>query len=97
MPVTVIVRGRPLADTPLSNRDLMRNVGLLARERIYRRTVSGQDQFDAAFQPYSAGYAIRKALELGPGLVNLQVSGDMLNAMTVTEVTDNTVTVGFIR
>lgn len=98
MPVTVIVRGRPLAETPLTSRELMREVGLLARERIYRRTVSGRDQFDAAFAGYSAGYEERKRQELGSANpVNLQVSGDMLNAMTITEVTENTVTLGFVR
>lgn len=95
MPVVVTLRGRPLADIPLTNRDLMREVGLLARERILRRTASGLDQDDAPFHPYSAAYALQKAKELGPGIVNLQVSGGMLGAIVILEITENSVTLGF--
>lgn len=95
MPVSVIRVGKPLADVPLSTEPLMRDVGLLARERILRRTLAGIDQNGATFQPYSAAYALRKALELGSAGVNLQVSGAMLNALTITEVTPTTVTLGF--
>lgn len=95
MPVSVIRVGKPLADVPLSTEPLMRDVGLLARERILRRTLAGIDQNGAAFSPYSAAYALRKALELGSAGVNLQVSGAMLNALTITEVTPTSVTLGF--
>ncbi len=93
--VTVTVTGSPLADTPLTTEVLMRNVGLLARELIIRRTISGRDANDATFAPYSAGYAIRKAKEVGPGPVNLQLSGAMLNAITIDTVTATSVTLGF--
>lgn len=76
----------------------MREIGLLARERIYRRTLSGVDQAGIAFRGYSRGYAIQKLKAVGRASpVNLQLSGAMLNAMTVLEVTESTVTLGFNR
>lgn len=93
--VTVKANFQPLKDLKLSTREVMREVGLLARERILRRTAAGIDQFDIPFRPYSAAYAKQKALELGGGRVNLQVSGAMLNAIQIIEVTDTTVTLGF--
>lgn len=95
MGVTVRVNFKPLADFPLSTTELMKEIGLLARERILRRTASGRDEHDAAFKPYSAAYALQKAKELGPGGVNLQVSGAMLNAIVVTKVTEKSVTLEF--
>lgn len=95
MPVTVRVNFAPLADFPLSTKETMREVGLLARERVLRRTASGVDQFDHAFAPYSPGYEKQKAKALGSTRVNLQVSGGMLNAITLTEVTEDSVTLGF--
>lgn len=84
-----------LADLKLTDRAFMREVGLLARERIVRRTLSGQDQAGQPFQPYSASYAAVKAKELGVGPVNLQVSGRMLQGLVIVDVTDNSVTLGF--
>jgi hypothetical protein len=77
------------------DRSLMREIGLLARERIIRRTVSGKDEKGQPFQAYSQGYRERKAKELGGATVNLQVSGAMLNALTIVDVTDRSVTLGF--
>lgn len=73
----------------------MREIGLLAREQIVRRTIAGRDARDAAFTPYSPGYAEAKRKALGAGGVNLQVSGGMLNDLTVTDVqvTENKATV----
>lgn len=93
--VSVVRTGRPLSDLKLSSRELMKEVGLLARERVVRRTVSGIDEHDHAFRPYSAAYAVRKAKEVGGGPVNLQLSGGMLNAIVITELTDTSVTLGF--
>lgn len=93
--VTVTVTGKRLSDIPLSSEELMREIGLLARERILRRTAAGVDANDAPFAPYSAKYALRKAKEVGPGPVNLQLSGGMLGAITIVEVTTNSVTLGF--
>lgn len=92
----VVLRNFPsLTKLPLTNRELMREIGLLARERIYRRTVSGRDEHDQPFRPYSAAYGRRKSQELGKTTVNLQVSGAMLNAMRVVRVTDTEVDIGF--
>jgi len=97
MAVTVRQNFRPLASIQLTDKALMREIGLMARETIVRRTLAGQDATGTAFRPYSAGYRTRKARELGAGGVNLQVSGDMLNAIVILEVTDNSVTLGFKR
>lgn len=97
MPVTVTRNFTALADIKLTNQELMREVGLLARERIVRRTREGLDASGVPFAPYSTGYALLKAAALGPGRVNLQVSGDMLNSIAITEVTDTSVTLGFTR
>jgi hypothetical protein len=93
--VTIAKNFGPLADLPLTDRALMREVGLLARERVIRRTLSGVDEDDQAFAPYSLGYAKAKAATLGSARVNLQVSGAMLNAIQIIEVTDTSVTLGF--
>jgi hypothetical protein len=77
------------------DRNLLREIGLMARERIIRRTISGKDAQGAPFQAYSQGYRERKAKELGGGTVNLQVSGAMLNGLTIVDVTDRSVTLGF--
>lgn len=84
-----------LSREPLVTRETMREIGLLARERIIRRTIAGKDEQGQAFRPYSPEYAERKAKELGGGGVNLQVSGAMLNALTIVDVTDRSVTLGF--
>jgi len=86
----------PLTSIPLTNRALMREVGLLVRERIQRRTRQGQGT-DRPLTAYSPGYAARKAQELGAGRVNLTVSGAMLNDITILRVTDTEVELGFIR
>ena len=82
---------------PLTTKALMRDVGLLARERVLRRTRQGQDTHGRSFRPYSARYASQKAGLGGSGRVNLTLSGDMLNAITITRVTDDTVELGFKR
>jgi hypothetical protein len=82
------------ADT-MVDRATMREIGLMARERIIRRTAQGKDERGQPFQAYSQGYRERKGRELGVGNVNLQVSGAMLNALTIVDVTDHSVTLGF--
>lgn len=96
MAVTVSRNFGPLADLPLTNKELMREIGLLAREAIVRRTLAGNDADGVPFAPYSAGYAAQKAAELGSASpVNLQVSGRMLQGIAVVDVTDTKVTLGF--
>ena len=96
MPVIVTRNFAPLSKTKLTDKELMREVGLLARELIVTRTIAGRDENDASFTPYSPGYAKYKTKELGlSAAVNLQVSGAMLNAITIVEVTDTSVELGF--
>lgn len=95
MGVTATKNFGHLADLPLTDSALMREVGLLARERIYRRTIAGRDQHDQAFKPYSAAYSGLRQKEGLSTSVNLQVSGGMLNAMRIVAVTDTSVTLGF--
>lgn len=84
----------PLDQMSFTDKQLMREIGLMARERIVRRTRSGQG-VDAPFQSYSSEYAVLKAKVLGAGTVNLTVSGRMLNEIVITDVTDTTVELGF--
>ncbi len=96
MGVTTRQAGGRLQDLVLTDRDTMREIGLLARERIVRRTLSGQDENDGGFAPYSAAYAALKAKELGSATpVNLQVSGRMLQGIVIIDLTENSVTLGF--
>ena len=94
MPITVELTGGSLEELRFSTADLMREVGLLARERIIRRTAAGVDAQGAAFTAYSPAYGKRKAKELGASPVNLMVSGNMLGSITLLEVTERSVTVG---
>lgn len=95
MPVTVTKNFGDLAAIPMTDRTLMREIGLLARERIIRRTLAGNDANEAAFAPYSKGYAADKAKALGSGHVNLQVSGRMLEGIVLDTITDDSVTLTF--
>lgn len=80
----------------MSDRTLMREIGLLARERIVRRTISGESSKGTPFEPYSADYAALKRKELGgSGTVNLQVSGRMLNGLVIVDISETSVTLGF--
>lgn len=74
----------------------MREIGLLARERIIRRTQGGKDESGAPFQPYSPAYAARKSAELGGSTVNLTVSGGMLRTLQIVDVSDTKVTLGWV-
>ncbi len=69
-------------------------VGRLARERVVLRTLQGRDEDDRAFQPYSAGYLEQKLEAGASGRVDLQLSGEMLRAITV-EPDDTGVTLRF--
>jgi len=95
--VTVERSFKALTDLELVTADDMRELGLLARERIVRRTLSGQDADGNPFAPYSAGYAEAKGAALGSSAVNLQVSGNMLNDLQIVEVTENSVSLGWLK
>jgi Phage virion morphogenesis family len=80
----------------LTRRD-MQDVGETLITRIRARTTAGRSVSGAAFRPYSPGYAALKAKELGSAaVVNLTVSGGMLNDMHVTAATDRTATITFV-
>lgn len=88
----------PLTDLKLSTRADMEQIGLLARERILRRTRQGLDYQERPFRPYSAAYGERKRAALGSGgTVDLKVSGGMVDAVTIVALTDTSVTLGFSR
>lgn len=91
-----IERNFPRLDTlELTTAAEMREIGLLMRERIIRRTRQGLDAQNQPFTPYSAGYAVQKRRQLGAARVDLTVSGNMLNQIQITEVTENSVTLGW--
>lgn len=101
MPITITQNFRQFP-TKLLNAETLRQMGLLAREAIVRRTAAGKDKDGAPFAPYSEGYAKAKREALGTGgTPDLQVSGRMLNDMQVAEVQVNAegskghVTIGF--
>lgn len=87
----------PLDKITLTDRALMREVGLMLRERIVRRTRQGIGTDGKAFQPYSESYAQQKGKELGTTRPNLTVSGSMLNDIVITVVSDDTVELSFSR
>jgi hypothetical protein len=85
----------PLDQIKLTDKQLMKEVGLLVRERIVRRTRAGEGP-DGPFKPYSAGYAAQKKKALGTGdVVDLTVSGGMVNAIVLTKIEDDEVELGF--
>jgi len=88
----------PLDQIKLTDKALMREVGLLVRERIVRRTRAGRSTDGAPFTPYSRGYALKKQAELGGSTnPNLTVSGAMLNDITILRVDDDEVELGFSK
>ncbi len=95
--ITVTRSFSALTDLKLVTKADMRELGLLARERIIRRTLRGESASGGAFAPYSEGYAEVKRAALGTSTVNLQVSGDMLNQMGIVDLTDSTVTLGWTQ
>lgn len=101
MGVTLTRDFGPLDKLELVTVDDMREIGLLAREQIVRRTLRGEDVHGQAFAPYSDGYAQVKREALGTDAVNLQVSGNMLNDLTIVDVKVEdekaSVTLGWIK
>ncbi|HVL66539.1 MAG TPA: hypothetical protein VM364_04670 [Vicinamibacterales bacterium] len=70
----------------LVTREDMREIGLLARERIVRRTRQAQGP-NGPFRPLSARYAEQKHKALGGAAQpDLTVSGNMLNDLDVVDV-----------
>jgi hypothetical protein len=92
--VTVSRNFESLADLDLTTAEDMREIGLLMRERIVRRTQEGQGP-EGPFAPLSDGYAKRKQAALGTSRPDLTVSGNMLNDITIVAVDDDSVTLGW--
>lgn len=98
MPVTLTSRLPRPSRLQLTDKALMREVGLLAIEIIRTRTRKGLDATGQAFEPYSPEYARQKTKETGASSTpNLTLSGDLLNTLQITEVTDTSVTIGWTR
>ena len=76
MSVTVSRNVESLFRLKFSDRRLIREILLLLRERIIRRTLSGRDEDEAGFAPYSPRY--KKAGQR----VTLQDTGEMLQGIT---------------
>jgi hypothetical protein len=94
----VLHRRAVLTEMQFTDRALMREVGLLTIRMIQARTRQGRDTDGRAFPRYSATYAKQKAKALGSaGTVDLTVSGDMLNALTIIDLDDASVTIGWTR
>lgn len=83
MPVTVTRNFGPLTDLALVTREDWRAVGHDQRERIIRRTKAGKDVDGRPFQPYSPSYSQQLSKEGLSTQVDLEVSGRMLQAITV--------------
>jgi hypothetical protein len=83
VPIAVTRNFGPLTDITLVAREDWRAVGLDQRERIIRRTKSGQDVHGRPFQAYSPSYLKQLAAEGLGTQVDLEVSGRMLQAITV--------------
>jgi hypothetical protein len=75
----------PLDQLELITAEDMRELGLMIRERIIRRTQQGQGP-DGPFAPLSDAYAKRKREALGTSSPDLTFSGRMLNELQITEI-----------
>jgi hypothetical protein len=96
MGVTIQRNFGPLADIPLGSVEIMRELGLLARERVIRRTLAGQETEGGPFAAYSEGYRKAKGKALGAvGHPNLFASGRMLGDIEIVDVTETRVELGF--
>lgn len=95
MGFTVTTKGKRFDEIPLSGKELMKEIGLLAERLIRTRTEQMTDVHGAPFEPLSAAYAAQKAAAGLPAQPDLTVSGRMLNDMGITEVADRSVTIGF--
>lgn len=93
--ITVTRNFGPLDEIDLVTREDWGRIGRLARERIVRRTQAGRDEHDQPFRPYSEAYAEQKVEAGASGRVDLQLSGEMLRAITV-EPDDEGVTLSFV-
>lgn len=83
MPITITANFGQFP-TDLLTPEIMKELGLLAREVSIRRTAKGIDAEGRPFAPYSQRYAEQKRQALGTGgTPDLTVSGRMLNDLQV--------------
>ncbi len=83
MPIKVTRTGGKLTDIALVNTSVMRAIGGGLLVRIRKRTRKGIDVTGKAFTPLSTAYAEQKRKALGSAKADLEVSGRMLNDMTL--------------
>jgi hypothetical protein len=93
--VTARVPSTVKLPSPLLTPAHLREVGLFIRERIVSRTRGGQDVRGGGFAAYSPRYAAQKFAELGTSRVDLTVSGNLLNEITILNVTTSSVSLGW--
>jgi len=94
--VVVIKDFSLLAGRQVLTADDWEDLGTSLVTRIVDRTRNrGLDATNTPFVPYSAGYAARKAKEVGAGPVNLTLSGQMLNDLRVVASTPSSCDLGF--
>jgi hypothetical protein len=93
MPITLTQAFPKPSSVTLTDIPLMREIGRQAISAIRARTRMGRDADGRAFAPYSPGYAKLK----GSTSVDLTVSGDMLSALEIIDVTPTSVTIGWTR
>ncbi len=86
---------RTLLRGPLIDRSVMPEIGTFVVQQIRTRTEAGRDVRGYPFRALSQEYRARKQEALGSGDPDLTVSGRMLNALQVTQVSARQVTVGF--
>lgn len=96
MGVTIRRNFAPLSAIRLLKREDWRQAGLLARELIIRHTTAGRDEDGQAFAPFSQAYREQRQRQRLAVVPTLQLSGQMLQSITV-EPEDDRVTLRFVR
>ena len=84
---------KTLFGVEIPSKNLTRKIGREIIKQIQLRTENGFDVADKKFTKYSAKWADRKGV--GRGDVDLLLTGSMLGNMILTNVTKNTVTIGW--
>ncbi len=80
----------------LDRQDLTR-IAAYAMQLIRKRCALAMDIKEKSAKPLSKSYAARKKKLGQPPVRNLMFSGAMLGAMTVTQTTDDSITIGWTR
>jgi len=85
MRFTVTKNFGPMADIEFFTKQDFERIGKMVRDRIIKRTLNGIDEEGRPFTAYSPDYLRLKTAALGAtaGRVNLMLSGQMLEAITI--------------